>query len=234
MKFFAASIFASLAVAAPFAAPEPTDAEIEALIARDALVTRQIGSKNELEQGAAGSCPKAILVFARGTTEQGNLGTLGAPLGSALERKYGADQVWVQGVGGPYDATVPGNLMSRGSTPQAIAEMGRLLKMANTKCPDAKVVAGGYSQGAALAAAAVGDQEGAVKEQVVGTVLFGYTKNMQNRGQIPNYPTDRTKIFCATGDMVCTGTLTITAAHLSYGDEAAGEAPQFLISKIGA
>ena len=72
-------------------------------------------------------------------------GTLGAPLGSALERKYGADQVWVQGVGGPYDATVPGNLMSRGSTPQAIAEMGRLLKMANTKCPDAKVVAGGYS-----------------------------------------------------------------------------------------
>lgn len=73
MKFFTASLFASLAAAAPFAAPEPTDAEIEALVARDALVIRQLGSQNELEQGAAGSCPKAILVFARGTTEQGNL-----------------------------------------------------------------------------------------------------------------------------------------------------------------
>jgi cutinase len=72
-------------------------------------------------------------------------GTLGAPLGDALERKYGANQVWVQGVGGPYVATVPGNLMSRGSTREGIAEMVRLLNLANSKCPEAKVVAGGYS-----------------------------------------------------------------------------------------
>lgn len=229
MKFFAASLFASLAVAAPFAVPEPSDAEIEALAARQLLS----GSKNELEQGSGSSCPKAIFVFARGTTEQGNLGTLGSPLGDALERKYGANQVWVQGVGGPYVATVPGNLMSRGSTPEGIAEMVRLLNMANTKCPNSKVVAGGYSQGAALAAAAVSDVNTNVRDQIVGTVLFGYTKNLQNRGQIPNYAADRTKVFCATGDLVCTGTLTITAAHLSYGDEARSEAPQFLISKIG-
>jgi cutinase len=69
MKFFAATLFASLAVAAPFAAPEPSDAEIEALAARQLLS----GSKNELEQGSASSCPKVIYVFARGTTEQGNL-----------------------------------------------------------------------------------------------------------------------------------------------------------------
>jgi cutinase len=35
------------------------------------------------------------------------------------------------------------------------------------------------------------------------------------------------------GDLVCTGTLTITAAHLSYGPQAALDAPQFLESKIG-
>lgn len=142
--------------------------------------------------------------------------------------------------------------------------MVRLLKMANQKCPDVPVVAGGYSyvafhpshttttflsslhsltanhdtnhttsQGAALAAAAVSDLDTTVRNQIVGTVLFGYTKNLQNRGAIPNYPADRTKVFCATGDLVCTGTLTITAAHLSYGDEARSEAPQFLESKIG-
>jgi cutinase len=72
-------------------------------------------------------------------------GTLGAPLGSALESKYGAANVWVQGVGGPYDATIGGNLLPRGSTPASIAEMVRLLNLASSKCPTSKVVAGGYS-----------------------------------------------------------------------------------------
>jgi cutinase len=71
-----------------------------------------------------------------------------------------------------------------------------------------------------------------VRDKIVGTVLFGYTKNMQNRGQIPNYPADRTKVFCAPGDLVCVGTLTITAAHLGYGLQAMNEAPRFLESKI--
>jgi cutinase len=91
-----------------------------------------------------------------------------------------------------------------------------------------------HSQGAALAAAAISDVTTTVRNQIVGTVLFGYTKNLQNRGDIPNYPSDRLTVYCAIGDLVCTGTLTITAAHLSYGDEARSQAPRFLISKIGA
>ena len=83
-------------------------------------------------------------------------------------------------------------------------------------------------------AAALTDATATVRNQVVGTVLFGYTQNQQNRGGIPNYPSDRLKVFCAVGDLVCDGTLIITAAHLSYGDEAAGEAPTFLASKIGS
>lgn len=83
-------------------------------------------------------------------------------------------------------------------------------------------------------AAALTDATATVRNQVFGTVLFGYTQNQQNRGGIPNYPSDRLEVFCAVGDLVCDGTLIITAAHLSYGDEAAGEAPRFLASKIGA
>lgn len=82
-------------------------------------------------------------------------------------------------------------------------------------------------------AAALTDVTPAVRNQVVGTVLFGYTQNLQNLGRIPSYPSDRLEVFCAIGDLVCDGTLIITVAHLSYGDEAAGEAPRFLASKIG-
>jgi hypothetical protein len=76
MKFLAASLLATLAAASPIAAPAP-----EFQMAND-LEVRQfgsIGSKSELEQGSAGSCPKAILVFARGSTETGNLVRLLSP-----------------------------------------------------------------------------------------------------------------------------------------------------------
>ncbi|KAL6703108.1 hypothetical protein ACN47E_010170 [Coniothyrium glycines] len=234
MKYLAISILAALAAAVPYTVPEISIDEIEAIHARE-LNARQFGSSGtELERGSSSACPRAILVFARGSTETGNLGTLGVPLGNALERRYGASNVWVQGVGGPYDATLAGNFLPRGSTPSAIAEMVRLFNLANSKCPNAVIVAGGYSQGAALAAAAISDTSSTVRNKIVGTVLFGYTKNQQNGGRIPNYSQDGLKVFCAFGDLVCEGTLTILPAHLSYSDEASNEAPAFLISKIGA
>jgi cutinase len=72
-----------------------------------------------------------------------------------------------------------------------------------------------------------------VREQVKGIVLFGYTQNKQNNGGIPNYPQDRLKVYCATGDYVCNGVLIVGLSHFTYLDEAAGAAPEFLESKIG-
>ncbi|UZP38829.1 hypothetical protein NXS19_006645 [Fusarium pseudograminearum] len=105
---------------------------------------------------------------------------------------------------------------------------------ANQKCPNAVIVAGGYSQGAALAAAAVTDVDAGIREKIAGTVLFGYTKNLQNRGKIPSYPEDRTKVFCNVGDLVCTGTLIVAGPHLLYQSDASGGAPRFLIQKADA
>lgn len=56
----------------------------------------------------------------------------------------------------------------------------------------------------------------------------------QNRGKIPQYPEDRTKVFCNVGDLVCTGTLVIAAPHLLYQTDASGPAPAFLIEKADA
>lgn len=65
MKLFAVALFAALAAASPIVIPESEAIELQA---------RQVGvSRNELETGSASACPKAILIFARGSTETGNL-----------------------------------------------------------------------------------------------------------------------------------------------------------------
>ena len=71
-------------------------------------------------------------------------GSLGPRVADVLEATYGASKVWVQGVGGAYEADLLDNLLPDGTTAAAIAEMKNLLSLANSRCPTAKVVAGGY------------------------------------------------------------------------------------------
>jgi cutinase len=84
--------------------------------------------------------------------------------------------VWVQGVGGRYLATLADNALPAGTSTAAIAEMTDLFKLAYSKCPNAKIVAGGYSQGAALTAATISALSSTIRDKIVGVVLFGYTK----------------------------------------------------------
>lgn len=68
----------------------------------------------------------------------------GPPVANGLEGTYGAAQVWVQGVGGPYSADLGSNFLPGGSSTAAFNEAVRLFNLANSKCPNAVVVAGGY------------------------------------------------------------------------------------------
>lgn len=56
---------------------------------------------------------------------------------------------------------------------------------------------------------------------------------MQDKGQIPNYPKGNLLVICNPGDLVCVGTLTITAAHLDYVRRVP-EAVSFLTGKLKA
>ena len=73
------------------------------------------------------------------------------------------------------------------------------------------------SQGSAVMTNAIQALDATTKSQVTGVVMYGFTRNAQDKGQVPGFSKAQTKVFCATGDLVCLNTLTITPAHLTYG-----------------
>jgi cutinase len=100
-----------------------------------------------------------------------------------------------------------------------------------SKCPDSVIVAGGYSQGAAVNHRAIEELDPAVKDQIAGVVLYGDTQKLQDRDQIPNFPKEKVKIICQPGDAVCLGTLAVLPAHLTYGVRA-NEGVNFLVQQV--
>lgn len=72
-----------------------------------------------------------------------------------------------------------------------------------------------------------------VKDKIAGIVTYGDTQNQQDNGQIRNFPREKVRVICNTGDLVCRGTLTILPAHLDYVRRVP-EAVSFLSSRIRA
>lgn len=147
----------------------------------------------------------------------------------------GADQVACQGVGAEdgYAAALPPNFQPKNTDDQSIAAGMKIINMAATSCPSTTMLVGGYSQGSAVMDNAIQGLPADTVSRISGVVLFGFTRNTQDKGQIPGYPQAQTKVFCAKGDMVCDNTLTISAAHLSYGSDA-GAAASFLAGMVPA
>lgn len=148
---------------------------------------------------------------------------------AAIKQNLGADQVACQGIGTEdgYAAALAPNFQPKNTDDQSINAALKIVNLAATQCPDSTIVMGGYSQGSAVVDNAIQQMPAAQQAKVAGVVMWGYTRAEQDNLQVPGYPVSQTKIFCATGDLVCNDTLTITAAHLSYGVNAA-ESGQFL------
>jgi cutinase len=142
----------------------------------------------------------------------------------------GNDAVACQGVGGAYTAGLIPNFLPENTNQESIDAAVDMFELANN-CPDTQIVAAGYSQGSAVISGAIQDIDEALRAKVKGVVLFGFTRNLQDNGQIPGYPASQTKVICAIGDLVCSGTLIITITHLTYGLNA-GEAAEFLAGTV--
>jgi len=66
MKFL--HILAAAGIASALPAPAPVDVEVADIEARPLSTTR-----NELESGSSSNCPRVIFIFARASTEPGNM-----------------------------------------------------------------------------------------------------------------------------------------------------------------
>ncbi|KAI1673179.1 Cutinase [Pyrenophora tritici-repentis] len=238
MKFASLVAFAALAAASPIS-PAALSPKIEVNVAdiEVELQTRQLGlfesTSNDLLDGKATACPKVIFIFARASGEVGNMGlSTGPAVATTLRSKYGEENVWVQGVGGPYTAYLFATSLPDGTTQESINEAIGLFQLANKKCPGTPIVAGGYSQGTAVVAGAVSRLPRTIRNQIKGIVLFGYTLNLQNGGAIYRYPSENLKVFCGALDLVCQGYLIESVGHFFYYPDSLGPAPEFLESKI--
>lgn len=152
IKSFLIAALATLAIANPI--PEP---EAHALVARQGL------NSDDIEKGI---CRPVTLIFARGSTESGNMVSLSpvpyshfkidqwltkktgtghrSPDLHCLEGEAGRRQGRLQGVGGDYTAGLLPNFLSENTDPKSIAEATKMFTMAKEKCPDTQIVAGGY------------------------------------------------------------------------------------------
>lgn len=137
---------------------------------------------------------------------------IGPPLVSALKRLVG--NVAVQGV--PYTAQLLTNLILGGTDPLSISIATKVFNQAHSQCPKSIIVAGGYSQGAALMHRTISRLPSEIKDQIAAVVTYGDTQNALDLGAIPNFPRNKVKVFCNIDDGVCGGALLVNAGHLSY------------------
>ncbi|KAI1800223.1 carbohydrate esterase family 5 protein [Daldinia bambusicola] len=177
-----------------------------------------------------GGCRDVIFIYARGSTQDGNIGDDPGPQTiDQLKATLGEDAVAAQGV--EYPALLIDNLRSGGCDPEDADNMRALITQAATQCPSSKLVISGYSQGAALVHRSIESASAAVRNRIYAAVTYGDTQKAQDGGKIPNLDASKSLILCHDGDKVCDGTLIVTDAHHEYHD-LAPDAVAFIAGKV--
>ncbi|KAJ3119362.1 hypothetical protein HK098_005573 [Nowakowskiella sp. JEL0407] len=183
------------------------------------------GAKNTENDVVKGICKPTIVIFARGTGESGNVGTVtGPPFFTALKKILGTNNVAVQGVDCPMNTAG----IAAGGDPVGIRTMVSLVKSAASKCPTSKIVMSGYSQGAMVVAKAGAQLSASDVAKVAAVVNFG---DPFKAIPLKNGLEAKRLTICRTGDAVCLGTGIITIEHLRYGQNAQ-QAADFVASKV--
>ncbi|KAL7274067.1 hypothetical protein RUND412_003051 [Rhizina undulata] len=169
-----------------------------------------ITTRNELVDGG---CNDVIVIFARGTTEPGNVGDdVGPSFFDSLEALE-PGRILVQGVN-DYPADIWGYLV--GGSESGAVNMAGLVAQAASQCPSAKIVLSGFSQGAQVAHKAAAKISSSLYSKVAAIVLFG---DPDNGDPFPGTLNANVITFCADGDLICDGWPIPTDAHSHYEDD---------------
>ncbi|KAH7119579.1 cutinase [Dendryphion nanum] len=168
------------------------------------------------------SCTDVTVIFARGTTEPGNIGLVtGPPFIDALKEQLGSKSLAVQGV--KYPATFAGfNLNGT----EGVSSMTDFINQAITRCPNTKVVMSGYSQGALVLRSTADSLPVGTMSKINSVVTFG---DPRNQTAITG-ASGKSMVICQENDSVCSGGF-INIEHLTYGANAT-TAAQFVLQKV--
>ncbi|KAK4505624.1 hypothetical protein PRZ48_003587 [Zasmidium cellare] len=181
--------------------------------------------RNDLLDGTP--CRAITIIFARGTLEAGNVGTLaGPPFFQAVADIVGEQNVAVQGV--DYPADIPGFLA--GGDQGGSQRMAQLVQLAERQCPSTSIVLSGYSQGGQLVhnAAKLLSTSGGT-QSISSVVIFG---DPDNGEPVAGVSQDRVLVLCDPTDNICDHGFLVLPAHLSYGKDAQ-QAAQFVVQRAG-
>ncbi|TVY65673.1 Cutinase, partial [Lachnellula suecica] len=165
--------------------------------------------------GTAAACPKMTVLFARGTSEPGNVGILtGPPFFTAMaDYINGTNQLAIQGV--DYPADLVGFLA--GGSPIGGAVMAALINHTLTSCPTTPLVLSGYSQGAQVVHLATAALPSNTTSKIASVVLFGDPKNGT---ALQGVDSSKVLTVCHPSDDICKGGDDISVAHLNYSGNA--------------
>ncbi|KAL9083356.1 MAG: hypothetical protein Q9165_008556 [Trypethelium subeluteriae] len=173
-------------------------------------------TRNDIVNGV---CKPFTLIFARGTTEDPNLGNLvGPPLVYALNATFGTNNVAVQGVD-----NYPGNPAEfcAGGSPEGSQNLAKLISQTRQQCPKTKLCVTGYSQGSAVVHNGISQLSAEDTAFINSVVLFGDPDNGKPVGKVP---ASKVRTKCRPGDNICAGGDMVLQPHLSYCHDVAAEA----------
>ena len=131
-----------------------------------------------------------------------------------------------------YSASLATNVSPARTDAKSIQIGTTTFERAAKACP--VIVAGGYSQGAAVMHNVISKKLSSdIKSRIAGVVLYGDTRNKQDGGRIPGFPAERVKVFCNKNDGVCGGMLVVNAGHMAYANQI-GAGASFLVERVNA
>jgi cutinase len=166
---------------------------------------------------AAGGCPDVEVIFARGTTEAPGVGFFGQAFVDSLRAQAGSQSIDVYPVVYPASSDFP-------TAATGVIDASNRIRDMVSRCPDTKLVLGGYSQGAAVMgyvtadhippgyippAGISGPMAPEIADHVAAVALFGEpsTRFLSAINAPPitigSLYTDKTINQCALDDLVC-------------------------------
>jgi cutinase len=213
------------------------------------VVAAGTGSAVVAAPAYAAPCPDVEVVFARGTFEPPGVGATGQAFVDALQARTGGKSVDV------YPVNYPASL-DFATAADGVIDAGNKVRDTATNCPDTKIVVGGYSQGAAVAAyltedaipkgfnlppGLTGPMPPSVADHVAAVALFGKPSSgfmqMIYTGAPPitvgSRYTSKTTDLCIPDDPVCSPGGGDNGAHGMYiADGLTDQAADFAAKKL--